>query len=345
MARASRRAFTLIELLVVIAIIAVLIGLLLPAVQKVREAASRAKCTNNLKQMGLGLHNFHDVNLIFPPGLGAMNDRVSGLTFAAFNKATVPSNLRVRSWMSHLLPFMEQEALYKHLPLNPRDPTMSAQYGVPVYSDADNPAALPLSVYNCPSDPRGTTMYTGSTLLNSGFANAGTTSYAAVGGLDSWDKNEWPNSFGILYWRSKTRITDVADGTSNTLLAGERPPDPEDAYGWWQSADSIGSDATGWRIGFDWEYDTVQYVANTGPSPWGRNYAGPNQPVCLYPSFYQPGDVYNFCDFSHFYSMHTGGANFVFADGSVRFLPYSARPVMKALATRAFAEIADVSGF
>jgi prepilin-type N-terminal cleavage/methylation domain-containing protein/prepilin-type processing-associated H-X9-DG protein len=341
-----RRAFTLIELLVVIAIIAVLIGLLLPAVQKVREAAARAKCTNNLKQMGLGLHNFHDVNLIFPPGLGALNDRASGLTFAAFNKPTIPINLRVRSWMAHILPFMEQNALYRQLPLNPTDPATSAQYGIPVYAAGDSPAALPLAVYNCPSDPRGTTTYTGSSLLNGGFANAGTTSYAAVGGLDSWDRNEWPNSFGIIYWRSKTRITDVVDGTSNTLMVGERPPDPENAYGWWQSGDGIGNEDRGWpQINFDWEWDTVQYVVNTGPSPWSHNHSQSNPPACQYPAFYQPGDVSNFCDFNHFYSMHTGGANFVFGDGSVRFLPYSVRPIMNALATRARGEVADLTGF
>jgi prepilin-type N-terminal cleavage/methylation domain-containing protein/prepilin-type processing-associated H-X9-DG protein len=338
-----RRGFTLIELLVVIAIIAVLIGLLLPAVQKVREAASRAKCTNNLKQMALGLHNFHDVNQIFPPGLGAINDRVSRLTFLQYALPTVPPDLRVRSWMAHILPYVEQDALYKVLPLNPVDAAKSAQYGVPTYSDGNGPAALPLPVYNCPSDPRGTKMYTGSSLLFGTFADAGTTSYAAVGGVDARTADEWPNAYGILYWRSKTRIMDVPDGTSNTLLAGERPPDPQAAYGWWQSAHTVD-----WVVERDWEFDTIQYMTNSRPfftGVWDYNYAMNPPPPCPFPAFYGPGDVNNFCDFNHFWSFHTGGANFAFADGSVRFIPYTARPVMNALATRARGEVADASQF
>jgi prepilin-type N-terminal cleavage/methylation domain-containing protein/prepilin-type processing-associated H-X9-DG protein len=335
-----RRGFTLIELLVVIAIVAILMGLLLPAVQKVREAAARAKCSHNLKQLGLALHNFHDTYLALPPGLGAINDRMAMAPWTQSNvyqAPTLPPNQRVQSWLVHILPYIEQTPLHDGLPLQPIDPPASQAFNIP---DNDY-SARHVPMFECPSDPRGGSIEWPGT---ASYRRAAATWYAGVGGVDSGAPT-WPLSEGLLYWRSRIVLQQIADGTSNTLAIGERPPArglsdmTQVSNGWWQGADTIN-----WRYGNTpaWEYDTIQYVENTAGSVT-INFET-RQP-CTFPTFYQRGDVINSCDFNHFWSSHANGAHFAFADGSVHFLPYTARPIMKALATRNGGEVTDLTAY
>lgn len=324
-----RPAFTLLELLVVIAIIGVLIGLLLPAVQKVRESANRSSCLNHLKQIGLGLQSYHDTFKQFPPGLGAARDRRT-VSVANFQAPTEPPNQRVRSWLAHLLPYMEQQAIFDGLSLRPADAAMSAQYMIP----ASDYGTRPVPGYVCPSDPRGPVPAPS----GGGAARSGFTYYAGVGGTDSAWSGQWPRSDGVLFWRSRVAIRDVRDGTSTTLAVGERPPSRNLDFGTWQSLDTIN-----WRQGGpDWEFDTVQYAANSDVAPFAT---GPGGQSCPFPAGYGPGRIDNDCDFNHFWSHHAGGGHFAFADGSVRFLPYSARAVLTALATRAGAEVVDATEY
>jgi prepilin-type N-terminal cleavage/methylation domain-containing protein/prepilin-type processing-associated H-X9-DG protein len=189
----ARRAFTLIELLVVIAIIGILIGLLLPAVQKVREAANRTRCQNNLKQIGIALHNYHDRMGSFPPGYSCStpwpnNDSGPGW-----------------GWAAYILADLEQTALQRQINFNVSvgDPTMAT------------PRTTFLKIFYCSSDQLLTTFtVSGYTLAQS--------SYVACNGNDGVDDNTTPPHTGVFVCGTPFRIADIMDGTSNTFMVGER---------------------------------------------------------------------------------------------------------------------------
>jgi prepilin-type processing-associated H-X9-DG protein len=302
----SRRwAFSLVELLVVLVVLAILLGLLLPAIQRAREAGNRTRCQNNLKQLGLALHAYQTTLGSFPQ---AYNEFWNFCEPADAPQSPDPRPRK--SWAGLVLPFVEQELLASSGALN-------AQQAL-------------LLIYQCPSDPRwGGLSYGGNyKFLGDQF---GLTSYLAVEGsayrLGSTVATEVAMEFGgpkdgVIYRSSDTHLTDITDGSSNTLLVGERPPSPAPAldWGWWA-----------WSA-----YDSALAVVDRRLLIYSD---------CPSPSVYGPGDPENECDATHFWSFHPGGANWLFADGSVRFLPYSARDLLPALATRSGGETVDPSEY
>jgi prepilin-type N-terminal cleavage/methylation domain-containing protein/prepilin-type processing-associated H-X9-DG protein len=289
----GRFGFTLIELLVVIAISSVLMGLLLSAVQKAREASARAACQNNLKQLALALQQHHGDYACLPPG------------FRSFGTSPWPWS----GWTLSSLPYLEQNALYKQ--------SLEA-YAANWYPFANPPhvgLATPLKVLACPSDSR----VPGPQTSQRTNVLVAFTSYLGVSGLDYSTKD------GVLFQDSVVRFADVLDGTSNTLMLGERPPSADFQFGWWYAG--IGQRSTG-SADLILGVHEQNLLPITSGSPCGPG---------AYP--FSPGTFTDPCAMFHFWSPHPGGANFAMADGSVRMIRYLANPVMPALASRAGGEV------
>jgi prepilin-type N-terminal cleavage/methylation domain-containing protein/prepilin-type processing-associated H-X9-DG protein len=310
-----RTAFTLIELLVVMAIIAILVGLLLPAVQKAREAANRTTCQNNLRQVGLALHMYHDSVGTFPPGY---LHQIPGAqpTPSPFHRL-IGDRFRFRrlavnaapgwGWPSLLLPYVEQAPLFD-----------SIRFDLPVEAPSNLAGRTTLlNVYTCPSDNH-TGVFTVFIALNSfPLADAATNSYAGCYG--DYGPITQAAGKGLFYENSHLTIADIHDGTSNTIAVGERAA--LFAQTPWAGAMSGGS------------------VRTTDGAPAYQSIVEPATVMCLA----RVGNRHLNDPFSEaydFFSPHPGLVNFLFADGSVHALTSQVDPVViQALATISGEEI------
>lgn len=330
----SRQAFTLIELLVVIAIIAILIALLVPAVQKVRESAARAHCQNNLKQIALGLHNYHDAHKVLPK------------TFYGGYGNTPPSGgyqatSMCWSFLAKILPYVEQDALYRAARIGDGDagwPLGTNQSyeippGVPgtIYSAGENNTGAVIPIYLCPTDfgsnpgsYQDTTIYLKGTGRPNGTM-AGKTNYFGCGGSNNpWQSpyqnpstitgaydDPWPRGDGMLFsttFRAPRTLVNISDGTSNTFMLGE---------------DVFGRNP---EVGHNWVHSVCQYRLTNCPI----NYRRPDNK--FWGRWFDLG----------FYSYHSGGANFAMGDASVRFVSDSLPlGVARALGTIRGGEVAS----
>jgi prepilin-type N-terminal cleavage/methylation domain-containing protein/prepilin-type processing-associated H-X9-DG protein len=341
----GRYGFTLIELLVVIAIIAVLIALLLPAVQAAREAARRAQCVNNLKQMGIAIHNYHDVNILFPPGALGGNWGNNGMT-----------------WRVLILPMVEQNPAYNNFNFSLHIGVVSASNATIYYtvfpsflcpSDGTNrQGKFPIGAVdgnngNWPADntwtpPPGDTNPADRMVTVTNYNMSFGDNYALVPGPQApWEnastnplipRRGWDgfwgtkNNGGTMRAFSDYRdgqvvgMSGVSDGTSNTIIVGEALPDQDANNEFWTFTGA----AAGTTLPINW--DTSQ---RCGVSFGSGNFH------CRY-SYAARG----------FKSKHPGGANFLFADGSVHFLKNTINPLTyNALGSRAGAEVLSADGY
>lgn len=290
----GRCGVTLIEVLVVFGILGILLGLLLPAVQQARASADRLICQNRLRQIGLALHGYHDIYGALPPGQDA----------SPFGAG--PGSFQGVSWLAKILPFVEQQPLWEQ--------TIQALAidRVPWHDPPHVGLATVVPLYGCPTDPRVGSPHRGPDDILAAY-----TSYVGVQAADAWSND------GVLPLGSHVRFAEITDGTSQTVMVGERPPSARLDSGWWY--------ASHWSV---YSHDFIlpaemlmEYPMECVPAPPATKFV------------FGPGRIGNECDRYHFWSLHTLGANFLFADGSVRFLTYSISPLLRELASRNGGEV------
>lgn len=343
----TRRAFTLVELLVVIAIIAVLIGLLLPAVQKAREAANRMQCANHLKQLGIALHNYHASHDCFPPGMVCSGSNVSDAEATGF---------------TFLLPYIEQDNTYKLY-----------RFDEPWFNPPNYQAVgIPVRIFFCPSNRSQGVIdlkpleAQWSTKLPPVAASC---DYAFCRGANGAVHRDWGRlpaaTSGVFHIRQPSdskigiRVTDIRDGSSNTFAMGEatggnvvylvrdlndpnRPAtdlsgQPVAVEQSWSAA-SVGDTAHPW-YGSVFAV-TAQYGLPSDPrdEPMNRKLVTPT----VFSGDPRGDNAAGRDAISGFRSLHTGGCNFLFCDGSLRFIAQTVQPAAyRALSTYAGGEIAS----
>lgn len=286
-----RRGVGLIDLLVSLAIVSILMGMLLGAVQRVRGMAVRIQCANRLKQQALALHLHHDTEGHLPSSTNPGNGPRPYL-----------------SWRAKILPYLEQQAIWDE------SNASFATQNSPFTPKAHPALGRVVPVFACPADDRTSTAWTVPT--RESFGPIALSSYLGNSGTASKNRD------GVLYYNSRTELLHIIDGTSQTLLIGERPPSADLIYSWWYAGIGLGG-----RGALEHHLGVTETRGQSGYHGCG---AGPYA--------FGPGDSKQHCDAFHYWSLHGGGANFAFADGSVHFLSYSAASVLPALATRAGGE-------
>jgi prepilin-type N-terminal cleavage/methylation domain-containing protein/prepilin-type processing-associated H-X9-DG protein len=351
-----RRGFTLIELLVVIAIIAVLIALLLPAVQAAREAARRAQCVNNLKQIGLALHNYHDVNGAFPMGSGNCQTTAPGTYFPK-------QGLSIHC---AILPQLEQNSIYNAINFLWGDEETTTNLPYPIQLTAQS---AQISAFVCPSD-----LYAGDYVVNSNsyFGSLGTSSCYIQTANTTWPITTLYQSLpstGMFTYQASFNIANIIDGTSNTIAFCESTVgNPNGALGQVNiGLVSIGISAAAQVQDANSNIPAVLAGLATCNTAWqsqtgtvddqrGKNWMHGSMAFTLFNTIALPNSAqWTYCasttsgsasTFSEADSYHSGGVNTLMGDGSVRFIKSTvSRQTWWALGTKAGGEVLDASTY